>query len=83
MTPSLGAEGNIDMLALKGDSGTMVSFFWRAIRDSCRVTRSLEGIVSQGSRSCELLAYFTRKAKYTSARSDQITGLSATDLDEQ
>ena len=29
----LGAEGNIDILALKADSGTMVSVLWRAIRD--------------------------------------------------
>ncbi len=57
--------------------------FWRTIRDCCRLTRSYERIVSQGSRSCELLACFMRKAKYTSVRSGQITGLSATDLDKQ
>ncbi len=74
----LGAEGNI--LALKGLWST--ASFWRTIGDSCRLTRIFERIVSQGSRPCELLAYFMRTAKYTSVRSDQITGLSATDLDE-
>ena len=41
----LGAEGNIDILALKGDSGKRT-----LARDFCRLTRSLERIVSQGSR---------------------------------
>ena len=79
----LGAKGNI--LALKGDSGTMVSVFCSLLAHEgcCRLTRSFDRIVSQGSRSCELLARFLRKAKYTSVRSGQITGLSGTDLDEQ